>query len=343
MAHPTPKIPLGVVLDLLDLYDLNIQIIYAFFEDVQHPPLKLNYYSMELTKEVRSIATKWHIEFDGDGRSNTLENEANIPFHFNGDLIIEVNWRSQDPRNFNWEGLDPSGTTEKMHAVRKSLKGLLKSERVDENDTKRDENIKELIEGVRRDIPEIVAEIRRKQALRLSAHQPERNGKVEITALPEVRVRHDEENVITKGKNRIHLPHFKPAKWPDITIRFITEREVVVTVGKENYGLDYEILGFADLKSDQPNKAWGFLYDLASHGGASEELPKPIPDYVKQQKKQLSDRLQAIFNNQTDPFYSVADTHMYRTRINLVPPQSVTEPSDKLGVEEYLSEVMMEK
>lgn len=225
-----------------------------------------------------------------------------------------------------------------MHATRRLIKDLLNSKLIDEDDSKRDENIKDVIEDTKSALNEIG--IKRHG---VSTSTSERITKIEITALPEIRVKGTEENVIVKGKKRVHLPHFKSSDWPAITIRFITEREVVITIGKENYASTYEILGFENDKSDKPNKAWEFLYYLASRGGVSEKLPDHIPDPLKQQKKQLSDRLQTIFDNHTDPFYNVADTHVYRTRINLVPPQSVTEPSDRLGVEEYLSEVMTEE
>ena len=141
----------------------------------------------------------------------------------------------------------------------------------------------------------------------------------------------------------MHLPHFKSTEWTQITIHFTSEHEVVVTIGKENYALTYEILGFEDAKSNKPNRAWTLLYNLACRGGVSEELPTPIPDTTKQQKMQLSDRLQAIFKNDSDPFYNTADSHVYRIKLNLVPPPNVTEPSTNPEVEELFSELIADE
>jgi hypothetical protein len=67
-----------------------------------------------------------------------------------------------------------------------------------------------------------------------------------------------------------------------------------------------------------------------------------IPDKMKQQKKQLSERLKTIFKNDTDPFEDSTESHIYRIKINLIPPQT-EEESDKYGTQEYLNETMTEE
>lgn len=161
--------------------------------------------------------------------------------------------------------------------------------------------------------------------------------KIEITAMPELRMRNVEDEPIMKGKKRIHLPKFKPTDWAKITIRFVDERNVLITAGdKEQVVADYEALGFADDKRGKPNTAWAFLLGLARHDGETETLPTPIPDTVKQQKLQLSQRLKAIFKNESDPFNDTSETGTYKIKITLIPPQM--EQESTYGTREFLVE-----
>jgi hypothetical protein len=140
----------------------------------------------------------------------------------------------------------------------------------------------------------------------------------------------EEENVyIHKGKKRVFPPHFKPTDWSKITIRFITDREVYISVEDESKQANYESLGFSNDKEGKPNLAWVFLFNLAKNNGETSPLQKPIPDNIKQQKKQVSERLKTIFKNDTDPFYDPKEVgQIYRAKIKLIPPQEDNENSD---------------
>lgn len=167
--------------------------------------------------------------------------------------------------------------------------------------------------------------------------------RIEITAMPELQVRNAEENTLSKGKKRIHLPKFKPTDWAKITIRFLDERNVLIKAGeKEQVTADYETLGFADDRKDKPNTIWIFLLGLAKNEGKTKELPTPIPQTIRQQKTQLSNRLKAIFKNDTEPFYDPTESRVYQIKISLIPPQ-LDNKKDDLGVQEYLKETMIEK
>lgn len=166
--------------------------------------------------------------------------------------------------------------------------------------------------------------------------------KMEIVKMPELQVRNLDDAPIVKGKKRVHLPKFKATDWAKITIRFIDEQNVVIIADKKQVPSDYEALGFSDEKRGKPNTAWAFLLGLAKNGGTTQALPKPIPDNIKQQKKQLSDRLKTIFKNDTDPFYDPTDTGAYRVKITLIPPIEEKESRDTLGTREYLEETMTE-
>lgn len=161
--------------------------------------------------------------------------------------------------------------------------------------------------------------------------------KIEITAMPDLRVTNAEDNVIAKGKKRVRLPHFNPTDWGKVTIRFIDEQNVILIADKKQASSDYDALGFADDKRGKPNTAWAFLLGLARNNAETKPLATPIPDSVKQHKRQLADRLKTIFKNDTDPFFDPAETRTYRIKLTLIPPQaereSLFEPQELLTEE----------
>lgn len=158
--------------------------------------------------------------------------------------------------------------------------------------------------------------------------------KMEITKVPELQVRNVEDTSIPKGKKRLHLPKFKPTDWAKITLRFIGEQNVLITADKKQVPSDYEALGFADDKRGKPNTAWAFLIGLAQNNGETKTLPTPIPDTIKQHKRQLADRLKTIFKNDTDPFYEPTDSRTYKIKLTLIPPHTESD----LQREEYLTD-----
>jgi hypothetical protein len=168
--------------------------------------------------------------------------------------------------------------------------------------------------------------------------------KIEIVGMPELQVKKTEDNVFIKGSKKIHTPKFTQTDWSKIEIRFLNERDVLITTNKKEITpADYEILGFSDDKKNKPNTAWAFLFGLSKNNGESGKLPKPIPDTIKQQKLSLSQKLKAIFKNETDPFYDSTETQTYKIKIKLIPPQGEQENEDKYGTREYLKETMIEE
>lgn len=162
--------------------------------------------------------------------------------------------------------------------------------------------------------------------------------KMEITKMPDLNIRTSDENVVTKNKKKISLPKFSATDWNKVTIRFIDEHNVYITADTKTATADYETLGFRDDKSDKPNKAWVFFFTLAQNNGETMTIPSPVPDTVKQKKRQLSDRLKTLFKNDTDPFYDFTETNTYKMKVKLIPPTESKE--DKYGVGEYLHETM---
>ena len=326
------KIPRGVILDLLDLYDLEIEILYIVVEyntlpyqtPSYKPTFKLNYRFKELKDTMFSLLAKWQIpgwekvEFDDKYR---IKGTFYLPF-YNLDLVDELNIKG-DASGYESEldGGSPAEILTKMHATRKLIKGLLNSEFVDRNDNKRDEIVRDIIEGTKRILPEAIEEAKHTRTLRTNPPQPERVTKVEVV-MPEMR--NVEDNSVLKGKTRVYPPKFSSTAWPNVTIHFINEHDVFITAGAKSAQSNYKALGFEDAKRDTPNRAWQFLVELARNEGATLKLSTPIPDNTKQMKKQLSDGLMKIFDNATDPFHNPAATpdHVYRIKLNLIPPEA---------------------
>jgi hypothetical protein len=164
--------------------------------------------------------------------------------------------------------------------------------------------------------------------------------KMEITKMPDLQVRNIDDAPIIKGKRRVYPPKFSSTEWSKVSIRFINERDVVLTAGTKQVVSDYEALGFGNAKTNKPDSAWMFLLELARKGGVTDTLPKPIPENIKQHKKTISDRLKILFKNDTDPFQDPTDTRVYRVKLTVVPPETDTTPADTLGVNEYLAQAM---
>lgn len=151
----------------------------------------------------------------------------------------------------------------------------------------------------------------------------------------------DDEGTVVKNKKKIVLPKFPATPWRQISIRFITDQDVLITAPKKQLSSNYEALGFSNDKEKKPNTAWVLLSLIAKSGGEIK-VPKPIPDTLRQQKRQLADQLKLIFRNEQDPFEDPSEINAYRLKIKLEVVGE--EPSDDpLGSKEYLNETMTEE
>ncbi len=153
-----------------------------------------------------------------------------------------------------------------------------------------------------------------------------------------------EEASITKSKKKKFVLFEFPSntKWENITIKFISNHDVVITIKNKNYPANYEVMGFEDEKSKKPDVQWNLLRLLSyrkevSWSNNSDLSIKKI-NAIKHQKKSLSDSLKLFFQINNNPFYNWNTVKAYKTKINLIPQPEVEK--DELNVGEYFDELI---
>jgi hypothetical protein len=157
--------------------------------------------------------------------------------------------------------------------------------------------------------------------------------KIAIAEIPKLQVEDASDSNIQRARKKISLPKFKRTDWSKVTIMFLTDRDVFIDADNKQKTSDYESLGFADQKSDKPNKAWLFFYGLALNNGETPIFETHIPETTKQYKKQVSDLLKNLFKNDTDPFYDSTETRTYKLKIRLIPPEPEIEKDKGISSE----------
>lgn len=314
-----------------EAYKTLMAITSSFCHDPNSPSRDLNSAYIALSQE----ASKTLTAFCGDMSTFEIysfdeykKNNFGIPFSSLYKAELEFKNKKKE---LNWNEIRPE-----MNAVLGQIEDFCQTANAPEVIS--EPRIQKIIGDAMLILSQIAAE--RKGVDHAEHRQP---IQMEIIKIPELQMRNADEGTIVKGTKRVHLPKFKPTDWSNITIRFIDDRNVIIKVAKKEQVLsDYDSLGFANEKRDTPNRAWHFFLELAKNNGSTSILPVPIPDTIKQLKKQLSDRLKTIFKNDTDPFFDPTDDHMYRIKIEVIPPSVENAPIDTLGTKEYLQETMVE-
>lgn len=107
-------------------------------------------------------------------------------------------------------------------------------------------------------------------------------------------------------------------KWEQISIRFISDEEVKITVKGQSRTIHFSEMGFKDRrKGGQPTKLWLILRLLAEHNGqiAWGDLKlRGQEDKLKHNVSELRKCLKAYFVIDDDPFYPYKEERSYRTR-----------------------------
>ncbi len=312
-------------------YQIFMNVVEVFCEDPSHPTGELNH----AYTECKDLITRAVMNLDiyDDKKVNRLYTYS-LPFL---SLFNAEKYYKQNGQVLSWDAIRPE-----MYATYGDIEEIYRkangSEVLSEPDVQQTLNEVSLLLSKTKE-----ENTRRAKEAQEVAVQPAPVQRIEITAMPVIETRNADERSISQGKKRVYPPKFTATDWSNVSIRFFDERSVFITAGKKQVQSDYEALGFADGKRDKPNTAWAFLLTLAQNNGETNELATPLPDTVKQQKRQLADRLKTIFKNDSDPFDDPTDTRTYKLKIGLVPPPVDGVQHDALGVEEYLKETMTEE
>ena len=119
-------------------------------------------------------------------------------------------------------------------------------------------------------------------------------------------------------------------KWEHITIQFLDYDKVRIQApNKFSKIVNFQKMGFENLKNGRPNKQWELLYNLARYRG---DLSWTITTYrkkvdshplstpkIRKQIQRLSNTLKEYFNINDAPFYDYIKIRAYKTKFFLLP------------------------
>jgi len=119
-------------------------------------------------------------------------------------------------------------------------------------------------------------------------------------------------------------------KWEHITIQFLDyERVKIQAPDKFSKIVNFQKMGFENLKNGKPNTQWKLLYNLSRYRG---DLSWTIATYrrrvdshplstpkIRKQIQRLSESLKRYFNINEPPFYDYVKYEAYKTRFFLLP------------------------
>jgi hypothetical protein len=112
-------------------------------------------------------------------------------------------------------------------------------------------------------------------------------------------------DVLAKSnKKRITLPSFPRTEWGSVSVKFIDERNALVSNGVERKPISFESIGCDDGRNGKPDINWEFLSKVAKGKGQTPALSKSDRGSQTKQKQKVTDILRKMFDNDTDPFES---------------------------------------
>jgi hypothetical protein len=324
LQQPTAAEHLAVI---REAYQTLVAITSSFCVDPTEPSRQLNTAYTELSKIVVDELNT----FTGDYSefmvfSFDAYKDSNFGIPFKSLYSAELDFKKKGLA-LSWNEIRPQ-----MNAVLGQIEDLCQT--AGSPDVIAEPKVQKIVGDAMLLLSEIAAERKKNEPIK-----SEPVMKMEIASIPELRVRNVEDAPIQKGAKRVYPPKFNATEWSKVTIRFVSERDVVIVVGDEQKPSNYVALGFENGKTGKPDSAWMFLYGLALNGGATELLDTPISSSLKQHKKTISDRLKTLFKNDVDPFYDPTDSRVYRMKITLIPPDNEPKTEDPLGVGDFFSDM----
>lgn len=108
--------------------------------------------------------------------------------------------------------------------------------------------------------------------------------------------------VFVKNKKRVTLPKFRREEWSKISIKFLDDRNFLLSDPRDTKPCSPESIGCLDERDQRPDDAWEFLKRVANGNGTTDPIDKKEREKQKKHKQKITDILRTIFENDTDPF-----------------------------------------
>ncbi|MDD2890956.1 MAG: tetratricopeptide repeat protein [bacterium] len=122
---------------------------------------------------------------------------------------------------------------------------------------------------------------------------------------------------------KLKFPTPPDTKWDDVTIQFISDAEIKITVKKTHKNFNFAEIGFKDArKGDVPDSQWKVLQYLARQKGeiswkSETESLKDFPKFPKRIET-IRKRLKAIMGINSDPFYDYKKVKSYKSKFKII-------------------------
>jgi hypothetical protein len=272
------------------------------------------------------------------GKLNLQTHDTGIYVPFKGDLYTaEIEWNGSGAIDdiklgpkLSWDAIRPS--LYRVHSQITKLFNIAVGDSKMTEDEKTLENIRTLISEKRypKPIPN-----KKKEAM-----------EIKIVGMPDLNVKNIDERAIIKNKKKITLPSFPRTEWAKVSIKFIDDRNILLSDGKETKPSSFEGLGCSDTRSDKPDDIWEFLIKVARGSGSTPPVKKNVREKQTKQKQKITDILRNIFDNDTDPFEKEGEG-IYKAKFHieyLIQESISTEPNRKyLDLEEMRNEMTTPK
>ena len=119
------------------------------------------------------------------------------------------------------------------------------------------------------------------------------------------------------------FPSLLDLKWGEVTIVFISDKEIKVRARGQMQDYSFNRIGFRDERTKKPNVLWWVLRGLAqADGRASWELKAQSDDLGNRNKLQskvsrLRKTLKSFMGIDEDPFYPYSEVKAYQTKFKL--------------------------
>lgn len=134
----------------------------------------------------------------------------------------------------------------------------------------------------------------------------------------------------TKDTTKARCPYKIPAgtRWEHITLFFVNDEYLKVSVAGKVFDVGFADMGFADGRSDKPTMQWHLLRLLASKNGTLPASDPDAKDRYKQHKKRLADALKTYFGLDSDPFKPYAKEKAYTLKMTIGYQEQAKSPEE---------------